>query len=76
VFVRGAKLTRSRDGNLLAAPVNPAKGIRDWGATAENPTGLKYFRDPLLFQENIYESTANSFYHGGLFEITSVSHVA
>ncbi|MDP3001012.1 MAG: TonB-dependent receptor [Bryobacterales bacterium] len=70
VFVRGAKLTRSRDGNLLDAPVNPAKGIRDWGATAENPTGMKYFRDPLLFQENIYEATANSFYHGGLFEVT------
>jgi len=70
VFVRGAKLTRSRDGNLLEAPVNPAKGIRDWGATAENPTGMKYFRDPLLFQENIYEATANSFYHGGLFEVT------
>ncbi|MBI4876532.1 MAG: TonB-dependent receptor [Acidobacteria bacterium] len=70
VFVRGAKLTRSRDANLLTAPVNPVTGIRDWGATAENPTGMKYFRDPLLFQENIYESTANSFYHGGLVEIT------
>jgi hypothetical protein len=70
VFVRGAKLTRSRDINLLEAPLNPAKGIRDWGATADNPTGLKYFRDPLLFQENIYEATANSFYHGGLIEAT------
>jgi hypothetical protein len=70
VFVRGAKLTRSRDSNLLAAPVNPATGIRDWGVTAANPTGAAYFRDPLLYQENTYESTANSFYHGGLIEIT------
>ncbi len=70
VFVRGAKLTRSRDANLLAAPVNPALGIRDWGVTASNPTGMAYFRDPLLYQENVYESTANSFYHGGLIEIT------
>jgi hypothetical protein len=70
VFVRGVKLTRSRDINLLEAPVNPAKGVRDWGVTAENPTGTKYFRNPLLFQENLYEATANSFYHGGLIEVT------
>ena len=68
VFVRGAHLTTSRDDNLLAAPVNPAKGIRDWGVTADNPTGAKYFRNPLLFQDNVYESTANSFYHGLMIE--------
>jgi hypothetical protein len=68
VFARGARLTRSRDDNLLPAPVNPAKGIRDWGATPENPTGARYFRDPLLFQDNVYESTANSFYHGLIVE--------
>ncbi len=70
VFVRGAKLTRSRDANLLAAPVNPAKGILDWGPTASNPTGLAFFRDPLLYQDNVYESTANSFYHGLILEVT------
>ena len=70
VFVRGLHLTTSRDINLLPAPINPAKGIRDWGATADNPTGTKYFRDPLLFQENNYESGANSFYHGLLVEAT------
>jgi hypothetical protein len=68
VFVRGAKLTRSRDQNLLPAPVNAATGIRDWGPTVGNPTGLGYFRDPLLFQDNVYESTANSFYHGFVIE--------
>jgi len=70
VFVRGAHLTTSRDINLLQAPVNPATGIRDWGPTAENPTGLKYFVNPLIFQNNYYESTANSFYHGLMFETT------
>ncbi|MBI3698132.1 MAG: TonB-dependent receptor, partial [Acidobacteria bacterium] len=70
VFARGAKLTTSRDDNLLPAPVNPAKGIRDWGATADNPTGFKYFKQPLLFQDNVYESTANSIYHGLIIEVS------
>ena len=74
VFVRGAKLTTSRDDNLLPAPVNPAKGIRDWGPHAANPTGLGFFRNPLLFQENVYESAANSFYHGLLLEATRRFH--
>ncbi len=70
VFVRGSHLTTSHDDNLLPAPVNPAKGIRDWGATADNPTGFAYFRNPLLFQDNVYESTANSFYHGLILEFS------
>jgi hypothetical protein len=70
VFARGAKLTTSRDINLLPAAINPAKGIRDWGAHAANPTGVAFFRDPLLFQENVYESSANSFYHGMMLELT------
>ncbi len=69
VFVRGAHLTTSRDINLKQAAINPATGIRDWGATAENPTGLKYFVNPLIFQDNLYESTANSFYHGAMLEL-------
>ena len=68
VYVRGVHLTTSRDVNLLVAPVNPAKGIRDWGATPDNPTGTKYFVNPLLFQDNVYESGANSFYNGLIFE--------
>ena len=69
VYVRGVHLTTDLDINLLQAPVNPLKGIRDWGVTADNPTGTKYFRDPLLFQENMYSSGANSWYHGLLFEM-------
>ncbi len=70
IFVRGAKITRARDDNLLPAPVNPALGIRFWGATATNPTGLAFFKQPLLLQDNVYESTANSFYHGLILEAT------
>jgi hypothetical protein len=70
VFVRGVHLTTSYDGNLLPAPINPAKGIADWGVTPDNPTGTKYFKDPLLFQYNIYEGTANSWFHGAIFEFS------
>ena len=69
VFVRGAHLTTSRDINLLQAPINPAKGIRDWGPTADNPTGAKYFVNPLIFQNNLYEAAASSFYHGMTLEL-------
>ena len=69
VYVRGVHLTTSYDQNLLPAPVNPIKGIRDWGPTADNPTGTKYFKDPLLFQDNVYASTANSWYNGMIVEL-------
>jgi hypothetical protein len=69
VYVRGVHLTTSYDQNLLAAPINPLKGVRDWGVTADNPTGLKYFKDPLLFQDNVYASSANSWYNGMILEL-------
>jgi len=55
-WARGLKITRARDTNLLPAPVNPARGIRVWSAP--------FFKDPLLFQGNIYESSGVSFYNG------------
>jgi hypothetical protein len=70
VGVRGLHLTTSRDINLLPAPVNPAKGIRDWGAFGANPTGAAFFVNPLVFQENLYEANANSDYHGLMLEAT------
>jgi hypothetical protein len=70
VGVRGLHLTTSRDINLLPAPVNPAKGIRDWGPFAANPTGTAFFVNPLVFQENLYESNATSGYHGMMLEAT------
>ncbi len=68
IYVRGVHLTTSRDINLLSPPLDPARGLQNWGATADNPTGLKYFVDPLLFQFNQYESTANSWYNALILE--------
>jgi hypothetical protein len=61
IFVRGARIPRSRDTNLLDAPVDSRLGIRIWSTP--------YFKDPLLLQDNIYESTANSLYHGLTLEL-------
>jgi hypothetical protein len=54
------KVTRSRDGNLLQAPVDPTLGIRVWRP--------QDFVNPLLFQQNIYESTGRAFYSGVILE--------
>jgi hypothetical protein len=69
VYVRGVHLTTSLDHNLLPAPVNPIIGIPYWGVTPDNPSGAKYFVDPLLFQRDVYESGANSWYNGMILEI-------
>jgi outer membrane receptor protein involved in Fe transport len=63
LFVRGLKIMRARDENLLPAPVSPTLGIRVWSAP--------YFKDPALLQGNVYESTGNSFYHGLILEATT-----
>jgi hypothetical protein len=63
LFVRGAKIMRARDENLLSAPVSPTLGIRVWNS----PT---YFKDPALLQGNLYESTGNSFYHAMTLEVS------
>ena len=56
LFVRGLKIMRARDVNLLPAPLDPVLGIRVWSTP--------FFKDPLLLQDNMYESSGNSFYHG------------
>jgi Carboxypeptidase regulatory-like domain len=68
IFVRGIHLTTSRDVNLLPAAINPVTNVRDWGVTPDNPTGTNYFKNPLLLQDNVYESTANSLYNGMTLE--------
>jgi hypothetical protein len=60
-FVRTLKITRARDKNLLPAPVDPRLGIRMWSTP--------YFADPLIFQFNVYESTARAFHSGAVFEV-------
>ncbi|MFN7923844.1 MAG: TonB-dependent receptor [Bryobacteraceae bacterium] len=61
IWARTLKISRARDTNLLPAPVNPQLGIRVWRT--------QDFVNPLIFQRNVYESTARSFYGGGILEI-------
>jgi hypothetical protein len=59
-YAHTLKITRARDKNLLEAPVDPRLGIRVWRP--------QDFANPLLFQFNVYESTANAFYSGLILE--------
>ncbi len=71
IFASTLKISRSRDLNLRDRPIGP-RGIRDWSSTA-GCTGagiLNCFKDPLLFQENMYESSARAFYHGMVLELS------
>ena len=61
IWSRGLKIVRAREDNLLPAPVSPALGIRVWNS-------LAYFKNPLVLQENVYESTGKSSYYGLIFE--------
>ncbi len=60
IYVRTLKIGRARDKNLLQAPVDPTLGIRVWRP--------QDFANPLLFQDNVYESTARAFYAGMILE--------
>src|SRR6185295_1817429 len=65
LFVSGLKILRARDQNLLPVAVNPALGIRVWSLAARDP---QLFRDVTLVQDNVYESTGRSIYHGMTLE--------
>jgi hypothetical protein len=67
LFVSGLRILRARDQNLLPVPVNPALGIRVWSLSSRDPA---MFRDLALVQDNVYESTGRSFYHGMTVEIS------
>jgi hypothetical protein len=66
LFVTGLKILRAREKNLLPVPINPALGIRVWSLTSRDPS---LFVDPSLVQDNVYESTGRSFYHGLTLEV-------
>lgn len=65
-FVSGLKILRAREQNLLPVPINPALGIRVWSLAVRDP---QMFKDLSLVQDNVYESTGRSFYHGMTAEI-------
>lgn len=71
LYTRGLYLTRNRDINQfkVTGPVNPQNPnggptfIR-FPSAAQAAAGLTSdFRNPLRFQDNVYESSASSFYH-------------
>ncbi|MGI8638941.1 MAG: carboxypeptidase regulatory-like domain-containing protein [Pyrinomonadaceae bacterium] len=77
LYNRGIYLTRNRDVNQFkrTGPVNPnnpgggATFIR-FPTAAQTAAGLTSdFRNPFRFQDNIYESSANSFYNAGTFAV-------
>jgi hypothetical protein len=59
IFVRTPKIPRARDKNLLPAPIG-AFGIPDYSLCP--PFGC--FVNPLLLQDDVYESTGRAFYNG------------
>lgn len=73
LYARGLHLTRNRDINQFkqSGPVNPQNPFG-------GPTFVRFpaagqttdFRNPLRFQDNLYEATANSFYHALTVAVT------
>ncbi|HMV86712.1 MAG TPA: TonB-dependent receptor [Blastocatellia bacterium] len=71
LYTRGLFLTRNRDVNQfkLTGPVNPLNPLGGptfirFPSAAQAQAGLTSdFRNPLRFQDNVYESSASSFYH-------------
>jgi hypothetical protein len=75
LFTRGLHLTRNRDINQFkrTGPISPFSGqptfIR-FPTAAQVGAGLTSdFRNPLRLQDNIYESSADSFYHAGTISL-------
>ncbi len=75
LFSRGAHLPRNHD-------TNPFKQTGPLSALSGTPTFIRFpsaaqvaagltsdFRNPLILQDNNYESTANSFYHAGTLQV-------
>jgi hypothetical protein len=67
LYVRGLHLSRNRDVNQIAQTGPPNSSNPLGGPTFAIAAGD--FRNPLRFQDNIYEQTANSFYHGFTVQI-------
>ncbi|CAN5660685.1 hypothetical protein BH18ACI1_BH18ACI1_04290 [soil metagenome] len=71
LYNRGIYLTRNRDTNQFKRTGAPSANNPLGGPTflrSFNPA-LTDFRNPFRFQDNIYESSANSFYHAGTFAL-------
>jgi len=60
-YVHTLKIPRLRDRNLLPAPVDPVLGIRVWNSS-------KYFVDPTLGSDGVFEPAGRAFYAGLIVE--------
>jgi len=72
LYNRGIYLTRNRDTNQFKATGAPNPNNPGGGATfvrSFNPAISSDFRNSLRFQDNLYESSANSFYNGATFTL-------
>jgi hypothetical protein len=75
LFTRGLYLTRNRDINPFrqtgpGSPLNPEGGPSFIRVAAGAGGLVTDFRNFLRLQDNIYESSANSFYHAGTLAVT------
>ncbi|MDQ3129782.1 MAG: hypothetical protein M3Q99_03340, partial [Acidobacteriota bacterium] len=72
LYNRGIYLTRNRDTNQFKQTGAPNANNPGGGPTfvrSFNPAISSDFRNSLRFQDNIYESSANSFYNGATFTL-------
>ena len=80
IHSRTLKITRARDKNLLPAPFVPAGPanipIRQWNnnpllgpAPCAGAAIFTCFVNPLLLQDDVYESSGKAFYDGGIIEV-------
>ncbi len=69
LFTRGLHITRNRDLNQFQQTGPPNPNNPNGGPTFRRVPGGD-FRNFLRFQDNQYESSANSFYHAGTFAVT------
>jgi hypothetical protein len=76
LFSRGTHIPRNRDVNQFKAtgPINQFSGTATFirfPTAAQVAAGLTSdFRNPLILQDNRYESTASSFYHAATVQLT------
>jgi len=72
LYNRGIYLTRNRDTNQFKATGAPNANNPGGGPTfvrSFNPAISSDFRNSFRFQDNLYESSANSFYNGATFTL-------
>ena len=72
IYSHTLRIGRARDINLRAtAPFVTINGvsIQAWNAPACTSNPTLCFANPLILQNNQYESTANATYNGGIFEV-------